>query len=806
MKEKNRETKKAQISPELVAKAKAGDQAAFAELYRQTSTELYRSIHSMVHDEDLAWDIQQDTYLRVYENLGKLEHNEAFLPWLRRISVTVTATEMRKRLPVTFTDLTGEDEDQPDLPDFSIDSQPELALDRKETSRLVREILAKLPENQHLILGMRYYEDLSIQEIAEMLDTTPGTVRVHLFRGRKKVEAAVRELEKQGVKLYGLSPMAFLVALMGRMEPAEAAARATAKAVATKAAANAVAVTAKPVTALTFSQMVKGSIGKILIGALSVAAIGGGIWAGAKLLDKEQQPVVPIQPTTTVNAVLLSSSTVTATDEAEDLTEPVVYVTTPAEETTEATEPGESTEPTKPSEQDEYSGTCGEHLTWRFDPETGLLTIEGSGEMDDAVASTAAVGEYDMPWTRFRNAITSVSLPDGLTSIGDSAFMFCNALTNVIIPDTVTRIGPGAFSECNALTYVSIPDSVKSIGAAAFSITGLKSVTIPGNVKTIKESAFRACGLQNVVISNGVTDIESYAFEGNEYLTQVTIPDSVVGIGKEAFYNCCALKSITIPSGVTSIGEHAVGYVFESDTNVEYTKVEDFTISGIAGSAAETYAKENGFTFVALGATNTTELDVILQRLAQDKADQAAMEGQMSFVGGAVTRIDKVQQIGDRYLTKAVRTVVITATEEELARAKQTGTITLQGKEYRYTDSEEQLNAWGKELSDQFEYFKTSDSGAIFTAEYGYPVYYDVFKVGDVYVFEAAAGSGYSTMRKVANEDWIWLDGDTKVIDSFSGDPAEVMTLEAYLQQDRAVNFELSVDENGKLLLNFIIW
>ena len=68
--EKNR--KKADISPELVAKAKAGDQAAFEELYRQTGAELYRSIRAMVHDEDTAWDIQQDTYLKAYQSLGKL--------------------------------------------------------------------------------------------------------------------------------------------------------------------------------------------------------------------------------------------------------------------------------------------------------------------------------------------------------------------------------------------------------------------------------------------------------------------------------------------------------------------------------------------------------------------------------------------------------------------------------------------------------------------------------------------------------------------------------------------------------------
>ena len=138
MKEKN-ENKNVPISPELVAKAKAGDQAAFSELYQLTNTALYRSIRAMVHNEDTAWDIEQETYLKAYQSLDKLEHNEAFLPWLRRISVNVTATEMSKRLPMNFSDLADEDGDLPEQVDLSIDAQPELAMDRKETSRLVQE-------------------------------------------------------------------------------------------------------------------------------------------------------------------------------------------------------------------------------------------------------------------------------------------------------------------------------------------------------------------------------------------------------------------------------------------------------------------------------------------------------------------------------------------------------------------------------------------------------------------------------------------------------------------------------------------
>ena len=209
----------AKLSPELTARAKAGDQAAFAELYEQTSPILYRSIRSMVWDEDLSWDILQDSYLRAFQSLDKLEANEAFLPWLRRIAVNVTADRMSKKLPLTFTELSGEETEPPELPDLDPEVQPELALDRKESSRLVREILAGLPEEQHLILGLRYYEELSVRDISELLGVAQGTVKAQLFRGRKRVEAEVRALEKKGLKLYGLSPVAYLGMLLRRLEP-----------------------------------------------------------------------------------------------------------------------------------------------------------------------------------------------------------------------------------------------------------------------------------------------------------------------------------------------------------------------------------------------------------------------------------------------------------------------------------------------------------------------------------------------------------------------------------------------------------
>ena len=267
-----------------------------------------------------------------------------------------------------------------------------------------------------------------------------------------------------------------------------------------------------------------------------------------------------------------------------------------------------------------YSGSCGadgdgSNLTWSFDTETGLLTITGSGAMADYF------GDFCAPWYVYREAITAVRLPEGLTRIGGEAFLYCNALTSVTIPDSVTSIGWLAFSGCSALTSVTIPDSVTSIGGAAFSrcsaLTGvtigngvtsigerafydrsaLTSVTIPDSVTSIGSAAFFRCSsLTGVTIPDSVTSIGSSAFSGCSALTSVTIPDSVTSIGAGAFEGCSSLTGVTIPASVTSIGDKAFGYYYDNG----FQKIDGFTIYGYPGSAAETYATENGFPFVPL--------------------------------------------------------------------------------------------------------------------------------------------------------------------------------------------------------------
>ena len=193
---------------------------------------------------------------------------------------------------------------------------------------------------------------------------------------------------------------------------------------------------------------------------------------------------------------------------------------------------------------------------------------------------------------RLCKGLTSIVIPNSVTSIGEGAFYNCTGLTSVVIPNSVTTIGKNAFEDCKGLTSVTIGNSVTSIGSSAFGgCTGLTSIivdeenpsyksiegnlyskdgktlilyapgkkdtafAVPNSVTSIGDDAFYYCtGLTSVVIPNSVTTIGYRAFYNCTGLTSVTIPNSVTSIGNSAFYNCTNLTSVVIPNSVTTIG------------------------------------------------------------------------------------------------------------------------------------------------------------------------------------------------------------------------------------------------------------
>ncbi len=163
-------------------------------------------------------------------------------------------------------------------------------------------------------------------------------------------------------------------------------------------------------------------------------------------------------------------------------------------------------------------------------------------------------------------------VPEGITSIGASAFEGCRGLTEIMIPEGVNVIYQSAFSRCSDLTKIIIPKSVTRIGYNAFhGCINLTKITIPEGVTQIEGVTFQGCSrLTEITIPGSVTWIGNYAFDNCESLTEITIPEGVEGLGYAAFAGCKNLTKITIPKSVTKIDESTFYICNNLEVNISY--------------------------------------------------------------------------------------------------------------------------------------------------------------------------------------------------------------------------------------------
>ena len=255
------------------------------------------------------------------------------------------------------------------------------------------------------------------------------------------------------------------------------------------------------------------------------------------------------------------------------------------------------------------TGSCGDNVQYEF-YNFGLLKISGTGSM--AYYSSAS----EQPWYDYADSITMVVIEEGVTAVGSYAFAYCQQMKSLDIPNSVTEIGVSAFQACLGLTSLTVPDGVTVInGYAFYACSGLTELVIPNGVKQIGIAAFAEChGLTEIYlpasvtklgaawlasdnltgytvdpnnptyksidgvlynktgttlmlvpgqyegvyyIPAGVTRIEASAFECQEQLTQVHIPDTVTSIGSWAFKGCTALTMVVFYGDAPAIADDA---------------------------------------------------------------------------------------------------------------------------------------------------------------------------------------------------------------------------------------------------------
>lgn len=162
-------------------------------------------------------------------------------------------------------------------------------------------------------------------------------------------------------------------------------------------------------------------------------------------------------------------------------------------------------------------------------------------------------GEY----LEVREAIQSIKIPEGVTSLDMAALAFCENLTSVELPESLETIGMGAFAMCQSLESVEIPEGVNIIGDLAFmGCASLQSVELPDNLERMGTATFAGCtSLESVTIPDSVEGSLHSTFSGCTSLTEVSLGESIVELNHSVFSGCTALESITIPANIEEIEE-----------------------------------------------------------------------------------------------------------------------------------------------------------------------------------------------------------------------------------------------------------
>ena len=272
--------------------------------------------------------------------------------------------------------------------------------------------------------------------------------------------------------------------------------------------------------------------------------------------------------------------------------------------------------------------------------------------------------------------MTSVTIPNSVTSIGSSAFANCTSLASRAIPDSVTVIGSNAFYNTqyyndksnwiNGVLYMSncllntnndfnftnnyiVENSTRVIAGYAFYYrANLTSITIPNSVISIGDSAFENCsGLTSVTIPDSVTSIYTSAFADCISLTSVTIPDSVTIIDERAFSDCTGLKNIVVLSSDCKFGSYIVS--------------EKVKIYGYANSTANKYADSKGNEFIEIYCNDYGLEHIYSEKVLENPT--CKNDGEISYTCDRCSKIytDTIPALGHNYVSKVIKQPTCTA-------------------------------------------------------------------------------------------------------------------------------------------------
>ncbi|MGB6222521.1 leucine-rich repeat protein [Haloferula sp.] len=266
---------------------------------------------------------------------------------------------------------------------------------------------------------------------------------------------------------------------------------------------------------------------------------------------------------------------------------------------------------TVPGEEELWHGMIGPPFAYTLNP-GNTVTIDdylGAGGTVTVPATIAGYPVVAIAPNAFNGdaAITELTLPDGLETIGNFAFAGCTGIAEIVIPDSVSLIGDHAFRDMSGLSTLDLGNGVETIGFASFQgCVALGSVVIPDSVMQLGANAFWGCtNLSTLTFGGGLGAIGTSAFQGCVALQEVTIPGNIASIGDFAFYGCSSLGSLVLEEGIESIGQGT----FQACPELEHVTVPASVDS--IGSFA--FALGGGMKGLYFGAAPPTATSSILQ-------------------------------------------------------------------------------------------------------------------------------------------------------------------------------------------------
>jgi RNA polymerase sigma factor (sigma-70 family) len=515
----------------LAQQAAQGNVDAFQSLYLETRQRAYFTALSITKNEADAQDILQDSYLKAYQCLDQLENPALFVPWLNRIVANKAKNYIARIRPGSFAEY-GDENAVDWQEETDAEFLPDQRLDQQEAKELVLRLVDELPEDQRLVVLLRYYNDMEVAEVAKALDIPVGTVKSRLSRARQKLAAALQAAQDKGIRLYSLVPVPFLayfIKLIGFEERAAnrlpplllgtaasggagtAIAAATGKTTATKAAAGA----AKAGKAA--SMPLKAAA----VAAAGVVAVSGAI-AGATVFNRNR--AIPTIEAATTATERPGTSALLFWDDSPN---PVV-----------ATEPP-ATIPALPSASPVLAPPSVGATTTTSAATTKTTKAATTATTTTTKATTTAKAAVTIPpWPTWPSAAPTTAPATTVTTTATTT----TTTTSTTLPAPMTTTAPTTTEPQNPPSYVEFLFNPHTCTLEKYVGTATE-VHIPREidgtiVRHLGAGAFKGANVIFVEIASGIDCIREETFADCVRLREIVIPPTVVRFWETAFNGC----------------------------------------------------------------------------------------------------------------------------------------------------------------------------------------------------------------------------------------------------------------------------